>query len=68
MIQGIKLPEEVLRKIYAGNFERIVSPSPKPLNRPLVDEELERLGALYEAMGVAPNLAREVAGRMKEGR
>ncbi len=25
MIQGIKLPEEVLRKIYAGNFERLVS-------------------------------------------
>jgi len=66
MIQGIKLPEGVLRKIYAGNYQRIVSPRPKPLNRPRVMEELDRLTALHDALGVTPNMPRRAAARMAE--
>ena len=66
MIRGIALPEEALQKIYAGNYRRIVSPNPKPLNLPLVMEELNRLTALHDAMGVKPNLPRRVAERLAE--
>jgi predicted TIM-barrel fold metal-dependent hydrolase len=64
MITGIKLPEEVLRKIYAGNFARIVSAAPKPLDRPRVMEELNRLTSIHDALGVAPNMPRRVAERL----
>ena len=66
MIRGLKLPEEVLRKIYADNYRRIVSPAPKPLNLPLVMEELNRLTALHDATGVEPNMPRRVAERIAE--
>jgi hypothetical protein len=66
MIRGIALPEEALQKIYAGNYRRIVSPNPKPLNLPLVMEELNRLTALHDAMGVKPNLPRRVAERLAD--
>ena len=66
MIEGIKLPEAVLRKIYAGNFARIVSPQPKPLEMPLAMAELNRLTAITDALGGAPNMARVVAGRLAE--
>ncbi len=61
MIKGIKLPEGAVRKIYAGNFRRIVGKAPKPLNMPLVMEELNRLTAIQDAMGAKVNMARRVA-------
>ena len=67
MIQGIKLPEEVLRKIHATNYERIVGSRPKPLDVPLAQEELNRLAALHDAVGARPNIPRHVAMRMAEG-
>lgn len=64
MIRGIALPEKALRAIYAGNFERIASARPKPLDRPLVMAELNRLAQVSDALGGAPNMARRVAERL----
>jgi len=64
MIEGIKLPEAALKKIYADNFRRIVSPRPKPLVMPLVMAELNRLAAISDAVGGSPNMARRVAERL----
>jgi hypothetical protein len=66
MITGIALPEDALRKIYADNYRRIVSPHPKPLDLPLVMEELNRLTALHDTMAVKPNMPRRVAERLAE--
>ena len=65
-IEGIKLPEKVLRTIYANNFRRFASPRPKPLVMPLVMNELNRLAALSDALGGSPNMARRVAERLAE--
>jgi predicted TIM-barrel fold metal-dependent hydrolase len=67
MITGIKLPETALRKIYAGNYRRIVGPQPKPLNLPLVIEELDRLALLHDSLGVRPNMPRKVAEALTQG-
>jgi predicted TIM-barrel fold metal-dependent hydrolase len=64
-IRGLALPEEALRKIYAGNFQRLVSPRPKPLHLPLVMAELNRLAAVSDALGASPNLARRVAEKLE---
>jgi len=66
MIQGIALPADVLAKIYARNFERIVSPSPRSLNLPLVLRELDRLTALYHQLGLPNSAARRVAVSIAE--
>ena len=66
MIRGISLPEEVLEKIYAGNFRRFVSPAPRPLDRRLAMAELNRLTALQDALGAPRNTARRVAARLSE--
>ena len=42
---GIALPDDVLAKIYHGNFQRLYSLSPKPLNTEAVKIELERMAA-----------------------
>lgn len=61
MIQGIALPQDALRRIYAGNFRRVVSGAPRPLDTNLVLAELDRLAALQDALGHSPNAARRVA-------
>jgi hypothetical protein len=60
-IRGMALPSDVLGKIYAGNFQRLTAPEPKPLDMELVKEELERIAALVDASGGAVNPARDVA-------
>jgi len=50
---GLGLPVEVLRKIYAGNFERLAGPRPKALNPPAVLAECERLEVMIPMMGAA---------------
>ena len=47
---GIALPEDVLEKIYHGNFERLYSKSPKPLNNEAVKVELQRMAASIDAI------------------
>jgi hypothetical protein len=66
VIKGIKLPEGVLRKIYADSFRRIVAPQPKPLDMPLAMAELNRLTVVTDALGGSPNMARKVAERLVE--
>lgn len=66
MITGIKLPEEALRRIYADNFRRIVSPAPKPLDQGRAMAELNRLAVVCDAVGARPNMARRVAERLAE--
>jgi predicted TIM-barrel fold metal-dependent hydrolase len=66
MIRGISLPKEVLTKIYAENFRRLTSPSPRKLDPRLVMEELNRLTALQDQMGTARNTARRVAAALTD--
>jgi predicted TIM-barrel fold metal-dependent hydrolase len=61
MIRGIALPEEVLRKVYSDNFQRVASPQPREFNRALVAAELDRLIYLLDRLGAKPNAARRVA-------
>ncbi|MCL6519410.1 MAG: amidohydrolase [Armatimonadetes bacterium] len=43
IIRGLKLPENVLQRIYNLNFERLAGPKPRPLDWDLAAEECERL-------------------------
>jgi predicted TIM-barrel fold metal-dependent hydrolase len=51
-LEGIKLPDAVLSKIYAGNFERLFGLQPVPLNPDGAQVVLERLAfAIDQAAG-----------------
>ena len=50
---GLDLPEEVLRKIYAGNFERLAGTQPRALNPGAILAECERLKMLIPMMAAA---------------
>jgi len=67
MIKGINLPEGALRKIYADNYRRIVGKAPRPLNIPLVMDELNRLTVIHDAVAARPNMARRVAEALAAG-
>jgi hypothetical protein len=43
VIRGLHLPDDVLARIYAGNFTRRVGPKPKPLNCELAIAECRRM-------------------------
>jgi hypothetical protein len=47
---GLGLPPEVLRKIYAGNFERLAGAQPKPPDPQAVIAECERLEMMIPMM------------------
>jgi predicted TIM-barrel fold metal-dependent hydrolase len=47
-IKGLKLPNEVLEKIYGQNFLRIVGEKPSQLNIHLAEEECFRIGKMQE--------------------
>lgn len=49
---GICLPDQVLRKIYSGNFEKMVAKKPFRLNHEAIIGECERLIHVINAMGV----------------
>jgi hypothetical protein len=61
-IRGMALPQEVLRKIYAGNFQRVAGAAPKALDIDLVRQEMERIAALVDGSGAPVNPARQVVG------
>ncbi len=63
-IRGIALPEAALKKIYAENFQRLVSAQPKALNVELAMAELDRLAMVSDALGTSPNMARRVAATL----
>ncbi len=48
--RGIKLPPEVLEKIYHRNFERMAGSEPKPLNPRVIVEECARLSMMIDMM------------------
>ena len=50
IIRGMKLPNDVLAKIYGGNFERMVGARPKALNAQLAAEECLRIAAEVEIL------------------
>jgi predicted TIM-barrel fold metal-dependent hydrolase len=58
---GIRLPEDALRKIYQGNFQRIVGMAPASLNVSAAIEECQRLATIVEAMGKNPDEIRRIA-------
>jgi len=51
IIRGMRLPDDVLARIYAGSFERLVGPAPKPQNHTLALEECRRIGREVEQLG-----------------
>jgi len=59
---GLGLPEEVLRKIYSGNFERLAGARPKALNPAAIVGECERLKMLIPMMGATqPNVKMDLS-------
>jgi predicted TIM-barrel fold metal-dependent hydrolase len=51
--KGIKLPDDVLKKICHRNFERLAGETPRPLNPEKIIAECERLAVVIVAMGAA---------------
>ena len=54
IIRGLSLPEDVLTKIYRGNFARLAGTEPRKLNIDRALEECERLNAIAEALSDKP--------------
>jgi predicted TIM-barrel fold metal-dependent hydrolase len=52
-LHGIGLPSEVLKKIYAGNFERLAGSIPRMIDPSAVIEECQRLAAVIPMVGAA---------------
>jgi len=65
VIRGMALPDDVLAKIYRGNFSRIAGTQPRALNVSKAVEVCERLAAIAEAMAGAPPAETE-AGKVKD--
>jgi hypothetical protein len=66
VIRGMSLPEDVLAKIYRGNFVQLAGPEPRPLDAGRAAEECERLAAIAEALSGTPAAETEAA-RVAEG-
>jgi len=66
-VQGIALPTDSLKRIYAGNYRRITSPKPRPLDESLVLAELNRTAALQDQLGAQRNTARFFATLISGG-
>ncbi|MEW6093690.1 MAG: amidohydrolase family protein [Chloroflexota bacterium] len=49
--RGLDLPDSVLHKIYHQNFERVVSPSPRPLNPGLIVEMCNQIEMMIQMQG-----------------
>jgi hypothetical protein len=66
-LRGLKLPVLVLNKIYHQNFERIVSPSPRPLTPGMIVEMCAQIDQMIQIQGSSqpgvpgdPSVARDV--------
>ena len=64
---GLDLPESVLQKIYHQNFEKVVAPSPRPLNPGLIVEMCNQIERMIQIQGSSqpgvpgdPSVVREV--------
>lgn len=65
--RGLGLPESVLRKIYHQNFERVVSPTPRPLNPRLIAGMCAQIESMIQIQGSSqpgvpgdPSVVREI--------
>ncbi len=68
-LKGMKLPREVLEKMYAKNFERIVGRKPEELNLEAAIAECERIGKIATQLGkIKPeeNSALRIASLLKQ--
>ncbi len=54
LIRGLSLPDDVLTKIYSGNFGRLAGTEPRTLNIERAVEECERLTTIAEALSSEP--------------
>ncbi len=54
IVHGLLLPDDVLAKIYHGNFTKFASPEPKPLDLGLAISECTRIGAIAQGMSNIP--------------
>jgi len=53
----LALPQNILEKIYHRNFENFVGGDPRPLNKPAIADECDRLAEAVEFMGtIQPDL------------
>lgn len=64
-IRGMALPEDVRRRIYATNFERLAGREPRPLNVSLAIDEARRNAAEVAALGGDPTAALEAVARLR---
>ncbi|MFH1570819.1 MAG: amidohydrolase family protein [Gemmatimonadota bacterium] len=65
LIRGLALPDDILRRIYAGNFARLVGAEPRPLDVGKAVERCQRLAAIAEELSGRPAGETE-AGRVAE--
>jgi predicted TIM-barrel fold metal-dependent hydrolase len=61
LIRGMSLPNDVLTRIYYGNFGRLVGSEPRALNVERAIQECERLAAIAEALSGKPATETEAA-------
>ncbi|MGC9523746.1 MAG: amidohydrolase family protein [Anaerolineae bacterium] len=63
VIRGLRLPDEVLTRIYHDNFAELAGETPRPLQTDLAIATCEELAAIAEAMSSTPAAGTE-AGRV----
>lgn len=61
IIRGLSLPDDVLKKIYHGNFTRLAGEAPQPLNTERAVAFAERTAEIAEAMSGTPAAETEAA-------
>jgi predicted TIM-barrel fold metal-dependent hydrolase len=61
VIRGMSLPEDILDRIYVGNFARLAGDKPRALDASRAAQECERLAGIAEAMSGQPASETEAA-------
>jgi hypothetical protein len=61
VIHGLALPEDILAKIYAGNFARLAGDVPRALDVSLAIQECDRLDSIAQALSKQPAIVTEAA-------
>jgi predicted TIM-barrel fold metal-dependent hydrolase len=54
VVHGLSLPDDVLAKIYRGNFTRLAGTEPRPLDIGRAIAECSRIGSIAQAMSDTP--------------
>jgi predicted TIM-barrel fold metal-dependent hydrolase len=62
---GFNLPKHVLRKIYAGNFERIIGKSPRELNVGAAITKCEKMSNMFKEAGPWPYRTKNTAEQVR---